>query len=148
MTKSAETNADDLAIRGLTPSQERALPLLASGMVPRQVAIEVGVSWGTIRNWCSQNDKFKGELARLRRDSHQHAVAAIHALSADATASLRTILHDTNVSARDKINAASTVLRYVMPTRSNHVLTTPDDAAAAIAEILNNLENDDGQDYL
>lgn len=99
MTDPAESNVDDLAIRGLTASQERALPLLVSGMAPRQVAAEVGVSWGTIRNWCSQNDRFKGALAQLRREAHQHALAGVHSLAEGAVAALRDILNDTMTNA-------------------------------------------------
>lgn len=148
MTDTAATNVDDLAFRGLTATQERALPLLVSGMSPRQVAAEVGVSWGTLRNWCSQNDRFKAALAQLRREAHQHALAGVHSLAEGAVAALRDILTKTTTTPRERIAAAQTVLRHALPVTSNHVLTTPESAAAQIAAILDQLEtDDDGQDH-
>ncbi|MEQ8857601.1 MAG: hypothetical protein RIC56_03045 [Pseudomonadales bacterium] len=141
-----DQTAELVPIQELTVQQQHAVALLASGMAPKETAAEVGVAWGTIRNWSSAHGPFRAELHRLRREAHRHAQSAIYGLAESAVSTLRQLLFDPAVAPREKIAACNAVLRYSMPAHAT-VTHTPEDAAQQIAEILNRLEDFDGIDY-
>jgi len=132
-----EIEASDGAESGaINAKQMIALPMLAAGRSYKDVAAELGISAGTIRNWVSGHVPFKSELARLRRDLYLESTEMLRAIALDATQALRNVIVDPESSARDRVSAARVVLQFTHDKTTVHHVNSDDAAAASIANIL------------
>lgn len=93
----------------LTPAQNLALCLLASGYSTKEVAEQAGVTSKTIERW-----KSKPNFEKLLRDAiaktYDAAVAELCSGARDAAKELKRIINDPDVPSRTKVTAISVLL--------------------------------------
>ena len=128
--------SEEIGSGAINPKQMVALPMLAAGRSYKDVAAELGISAGTIRNWVSGQPAFKSELARLRRELFLESTEMLRAVSLVATQALHNVIVDTSTSARDRVAAAKAVLQFTHDKTTVHHVNSDDIAAASIANIL------------
>lgn len=88
-------------LTGLTPIQEQAAILLASGETITAVATKIGVNRGTIYDW--QNSlTFKCYFNRQRYDYKEHLRNSIYGLTNDAIEAVKSLIKSDNETIRLK----------------------------------------------
>ena len=80
---------------GLTPQQERAASLLASGMAIQDVADQPDVHRSTLWHW-RQRETFQAYLNALRKEAAQDALGRLISLQADALDTVTRIMKNGN----------------------------------------------------
>jgi DNA-binding CsgD family transcriptional regulator len=78
---------------GLTPQQEQAASLLASGMAIQEVASRLDIHRSTLWHW-RQRETFQAYLNTLRTESAQDTLGRLISLQADALATVARIMKD------------------------------------------------------
>ena len=132
-----ETEApDEIASGAFNAKQMIALPMLAAGRSYKDVAEELDISAGTIRNWVSGQSAFKSELARLRQDLYRESTEMLRVISLEATQALHSVIVDPKTTARDRVSAARTVLAFTHDKTNIHHVSSEDGTVASIANIL------------
>jgi len=101
------TNGGPLRSEGLTPDQEDAAMLIASGMAIQDVAEELDVHRSTVWRW-RQLETFQAYLNSLRREAKLDALDRLLSLQAKALETVRRVMEEGNDSSA--LNAA----RYVL----------------------------------
>ncbi|MDH5377048.1 MAG: hypothetical protein OEX00_01850 [Gammaproteobacteria bacterium] len=98
-------------ISKLTPKQLRALPLLASGMVAKEVALTVNVSQVQISNW-KKNEEFMEELGRARKEVVRETETRLVGLAIEAVSALGDLMKNAR-SESSKLRAAIYLIERV-----------------------------------
>jgi DNA-binding CsgD family transcriptional regulator len=78
---------------GLTPQQEQAASLLASGMAIQDVADRLDIHRSTLWHW-RQRETFQAHLNTLRREAAQDALGRLISLQADALDTVTRIMEN------------------------------------------------------
>jgi len=99
-------------IKPLSPRQSRAILFLAQGLTAEEASNRLKVSSGTIHNWKSQNEQFRGQLEAVQQEMFDSGVRQLKALVSAATSTLGAVMNDKEAAHRDKIAAARTVLQH------------------------------------
>lgn len=102
--------AHDPGSRDTLPSiRRRAAAMLALGSTSTDVAKELGISRRTLWNWRNQDEQFRNELERIRRQIWEDAADQERSLLAPALDVLTQRLHDPKDNVR--FSAAVAILR-------------------------------------
>jgi len=104
-------NMSQEPISKLTPKQLRALPLLASGMVAKEVALTVNVSQVQISNW-KKNEEFMEELGRARKEVVRETETRLVGLAIEAVSALGDLMKNAR-SESSKLRAAIYLIERV-----------------------------------
>lgn len=95
----------------LTIEQEKALPLLMTGLSDREVAEQVGVRRETVTKWRNHHPAFRAELNRLRGELHDQTLNGLRNLIPQAIAALADVLADRDHG--DRVRVALEMLKMV-----------------------------------
>ena len=96
----------------LSPKQSRAILFLAQGLTAEEASNRLKVASGTVHNWKSQNEQFRGQLEAVQQEMFDSGVRQLKALVSAATSTLGAVMNDKEAAHRDKIAAARTVLQH------------------------------------
>lgn len=80
------------AAKQLTPKQRQAIPLLASGMAGKNVAIAINCNAATVSQWINHDQQFQKALGVFSEGSLHLAQVQLESLSVMATEQLRELL--------------------------------------------------------
>ena len=118
-------------MKRLTPKQQKALPLLASGMTGIECAKIVGVKPPTVSDWINHCPAFAAALEKLRGQVSQEAIADLQASVAMAGREVRRLIA-TSASDAVRLKACEFVI-------TNFGLPKPptDDSAGDVGKRMN-----------
>jgi hypothetical protein len=106
MSRRITTNPDSTARHPMTPQQELAVDLLASGKTVTEAAAAIGVSRQTVSDWLNRNADFRASLNARRQELWEAMGDRLRALLPDAVEALASELRDGN-----RLKAAALILR-------------------------------------
>ena len=104
----------------LTPQQERAVDLLASGKTVTDAAEALGVARQTVSEWLNHSTDFQETLAKIRQQHTQEALAFLRSCVSDAVQKLRDLLNSTNEGVAYR--AATSLLNHALQAVEIHGL--------------------------
>jgi len=116
---------------GLTPQQEQAASLLASGMAIQDVADQLDIHRSTLWHW-RQRETFQAHLNTLRKEANQDALGKLLSLQADAFETVTRLMQ--NGSDATALKAA----RYVLERASGIQIGATDPRAIIRAAFTTN----------
>src|SRR5919106_574756 len=94
----------------LSGNQVRALSALLSQPTLALVAAQVGVTERTLYRWLAEDDTFKAEYLKLRREVLSNAVFQLQKASNNAVNTLISVMNDSESPASARVAAAVKVL--------------------------------------
>jgi hypothetical protein len=106
MSRRITTNPDGEARRAVTPQQELAVDLLASGKTVTETAATIGTSRQTVSEWLNRSAAFRASLNERRQELWVANADRLRALLPDAVEALAGELRDGN-----RLKAAALILR-------------------------------------
>jgi DNA-binding transcriptional ArsR family regulator len=106
MSRRITTDPDSATPRAMTPQQELAVDLLASGKTVTEAAAAIGVSRQTVSEWLNRSADFRASLNVRRQELWEAMGDRLRALLPDAVEALASELRDGN-----RLKAVALVLR-------------------------------------